>query len=160
MRVVRRQAAQDPDRSAAIADRLAAMPELGRAGTVMLYDPIPGEPDLRLLVGRLVERGATVVVPDPEPTAPWPVDPSEVEVVVVPGMAFTPDGRRLGQGAGWYDRFLAEVRRDCAVIGVCFDEQLVDDLPVEPHDFRVRWVVTPARTVGTGSGPGRDDGHR
>jgi 5-formyltetrahydrofolate cyclo-ligase len=158
MRMVRRQAASDPGRSAALADRLAAMPEVQRAGTVMLFDPMPGEPDLGPLAVRLRERGVTVVVPAPERMAPWPIAPGHVDVVVVPGLAFTPDGHRLGQGAGWYDRFLAEVRPNCTGIGVCFDEQLVDAVPTEPHDLRVRWVVTPTQTVGTGREPGRRDG--
>jgi 5-formyltetrahydrofolate cyclo-ligase len=64
-------------------------------------------------------------------------------VVIVPGVAFTRDGDRLGQGGGWYDRFLAGVRPDCTVIGVCFDEQLVDQLPTEPHDVSLACVVTP-----------------
>ena len=143
MRAVRGQAALDPGRSAAIVDRLDAMPEVAAARTVMLFDPVPGEPDLRALGDRLRARGKAVVVPRPEPRAPHPIDAGEVDVVIVPGLAFTREGDRLGQGGGWYDRFLAGVRPDCATIGVCFDEQLVDQLPIEPHDQRMACVVTP-----------------
>ena len=147
MREVRRQAALDPRRSVAIVERLDGMPELVGARTVMLFEPVAGEPDLRPLITRLRERGVTVVMPRSEPESPWPVRPEEVDVVAVPGLAFTRDGRRLGQGGAWYDRFLAGARPDCAVIGVCFDEQLVAELPVEPHDVLVRCVVTPSLTV-------------
>ena len=54
---------------------------------------------------------------------------------------------RLGQGGGWYDRFLAGVGPDCVVIGVCFDEQLVDTLPSDPHDVPVTLIVTPTTTI-------------
>ena len=63
-----------------------------------------------------------------------PIDPAAIDIVIVPGLAFTRDGRRLGQGGGFYDRFLAQLPADCTTIGVGFAEQLLDDLPVEPHD--------------------------
>ena len=69
------------------------------------------------------------------------VDPATIDLVLVPGLAFTPEGGRLGQGGGHYDRFLPTVRPDCATVGVCFAEQLVDHLPGEPHDHVVHVVV-------------------
>ena len=75
------------------------------------------------------------------------VDPGWPDVVVVPGLAFAPDGQRLGQGGGWYDRFLIGVRDDCETIGVCFREQLVDELPTAPHDVAVDRVVTDSGPV-------------
>jgi len=77
----------------------------------------------------------------PEPVGP-PVDPATIDIVIVPGLSFTRDGRRLGQGGGFYDRFLPLVRDDCRTIGVCFGEQLVDDLPCEAHDRILDDVVT------------------
>jgi 5-formyltetrahydrofolate cyclo-ligase len=148
MRVVRREAAVDPGRSAAIVERLARLAELANARTVMLFEPVPGEPDLRPLAERLRARGVTVVVPSPEPGAPHPIDPSAVDVVVVPGLAFTRAGDRLGQGGGWYDRFLAGVGPATAVVGVCFDEQLVDAVPTVSRDVPVRWLVTPSLVLG------------
>jgi len=70
------------------------------------------------------------------------LDPLAVDVAIVPGLAFTVDGRRLGQGGGFYDRFLPLLRDECLTIGVCFAEQIVADLPIEPHDRRVDLVVT------------------
>lgn len=102
----------------------------------MLYAPLSGEPDVRSLVDRCVERGQRVVLPEDEP------DPTSVDVVVVPGLGFTPAGDRLGQGGGWYDRFLSGLRADVQAVGVCFDVQLVDALPVEAHDVRMALVVT------------------
>jgi 5-formyltetrahydrofolate cyclo-ligase len=75
---------------------------------------------------------------------PGDVDPVHLDVVVVPGLAFTADGRRLGQGGGHYDRFLTRVRPDCVTVGAAFAEQLVADLPTDPHDIRLDFVVTDA----------------
>ena len=146
MRPIRQRAGLDARRSVAIVDRVAALPELERAQVVMLFDPIAGEPDLGPLAVRLRASGIVVATPAADPHAAPPVRPEQVDVVVVPGLAFTRDGCRLGQGGGWYDRFLDGVGRRCAVVGVCFDEQLVDDLPTEPHDVVMTCVVTPTAT--------------
>lgn len=80
----------------------------------------------------------------PEPAAEAPVvSPVDVEVALVPGLAFTPDGRRLGQGGGYYDRLLPQLGG--ASWGVCFDAQVVDDLPTQTHDRPVDRVVAPSR---------------
>lgn len=145
MRAVRAEASVDHHRSVAIVERLVATPELATARVVMAFDPVPGEPDLRDLARRLPE--ATVIVPEADPAAAFPIAPHRIDAVVVPGLAFTRTGARLGQGGGWYDRFLAGLEPTCATIGVCFDEQLVDDLPAEPHDVPVAMVVTPTTSI-------------
>lgn len=153
MRRIRREVTDQAGRSAAIARHLAGHPAVGAANVVMLFEAVAGEPDLASLAGDLRDRGVRVVMPDPVPTAPGPIAPDEVDVVVVPGVAFTADGRRLGQGGGWYDRFLAGLRSDAVVVGVCFADQLLDDVPVEAHDVRMDVVVhevavVDARTIG------------
>ncbi|HEY4331154.1 MAG TPA: 5-formyltetrahydrofolate cyclo-ligase [Ilumatobacteraceae bacterium] len=79
----------------------------------------------------------------PVPAGPG-IDPALLDVVIVPGLAFATDGHRLGQGGGYYDRFLPRLRRACLTIGVCFREQLVDAVPVEDHDHRVDMVISDA----------------
>jgi 5-formyltetrahydrofolate cyclo-ligase len=54
-------------------------------------------------------------------------------------------GQRLGRGGGYYDRFLPRLRRETVTVGVCFDEQVVDRVPTDPHDWRLQYVVTPTR---------------
>jgi len=70
-----------------------------------------------------------------------PIDPA---VLFVPVIAFTPDGTRLGQGGGHYDRWL-EAHPDTLAIGLGWDCQLAEDLPHEAHDQRLAAVVTPTR---------------
>lgn len=138
-----------------------------QARHVALFAPLSVEPDVealfafaqgkRLCFPRVQPEGlAFFVVPSADllvipPGARWRVrEPlegacariEELDLILVPGMAFTPEGVRIGRGAGFYDRFLASA--SAHRIGVCFESQLVPDLPVEPHDMRMHRVLTEA----------------
>lgn len=63
---------------------------------------------------------------------------------LVPGLAFTHDGRRLGYGGGWYDRLLASADAQTPKLGIAYSFQVVDDLPSEPHDIRLTGLVCAA----------------
>ena len=69
------------------------------------------------------------------------VPPQDVYAWIVPGLAFTRDGKRLGYGGGWYDRLLASAPKSAAKIGVAYSFQIVSDLPAEPHDILLTDVV-------------------
>jgi len=71
------------------------------------------------------------------------VEPFQISVVVVPGVAFDGDGYRMGFGGGFYDRYLPRLRETTRRYGVCFDEQVYRSLPVQSHDQRLDAVVTP-----------------
>lgn len=75
-----------------------------------------------------------------EPDGDDVVDPSSVELIIVPAVAMDRRGNRLGRGKGFYDRLLATTR--ATTIGVGYDFQLLDELPVEPHDVRLDLVIT------------------
>lgn len=77
-----------------------------------------------------------------EPAEAEIVKPQDVSVWIVPGLAFTKDGKRLGYGGGWYDRLLAAAAKNALKIGVAHEFQLVDDLPGEQHDILLDRVVT------------------
>jgi 5-formyltetrahydrofolate cyclo-ligase len=81
-----------------------------------------------------------------EPLGPrlGPTALGAADVVVVPALAVARDGVRLGRGGGYYDRALRYVRSDAVLVALVFDDELVDDLPTEPHDRRVTAVVTPS----------------
>jgi 5-formyltetrahydrofolate cyclo-ligase len=147
-------------RSVQLWSSVAALDEYRRAATVMAFCSVAGEPDTDPFVARLAADGKTLVLPRAagdgleaalpgevlvrgphgvrEPTGAA-VEPGAIDLVVVPGVAFTADGVRLGRGGGHYDRFLAGC--PAPSIGVCFAEQLVDALPVDAHDVRVGRVV-------------------
>lgn len=78
-----------------------------------------------------------------EPLADSPVLPAhQLDVIVLPGVAFDGRGGRLGRGGGYYDRFLADSRVRALRIGACFCEQFVPEVPMEEHDGTVDRVVT------------------
>ncbi|MEQ1860555.1 MAG: 5-formyltetrahydrofolate cyclo-ligase [Chthoniobacteraceae bacterium] len=70
------------------------------------------------------------------------IPPDTFDVVLVPGTAFTANGDRLGRGGGFYDRLLSSPGFRAFKVGVCFQRQVLDSVPVEPHDQRVHRVVT------------------
>ncbi len=66
--------------------------------------------------------------------------PEEVDLIIVPGVAFDRQGGRMGRGKGFYDRFL--VRCPAYKIGICFHYQLADEIPCEEHDIRMDTVIS------------------
>jgi len=78
---------------------------------------------------------------EPKPHCPRLL-PEELDIIFVPGLAFTRDGRRIGRGAGYYDRYLGQPECRARLIGITTDLQLVGDIPTEPHDQRVGEIIT------------------
>jgi 5-formyltetrahydrofolate cyclo-ligase len=70
---------------------------------------------------------------------------NRLDLILVPGVAFDLHGRRLGRGKGFYDRLLAVVRG--TTCGAAFDEQIVGEIPVEPHDVHLNCILTPTRWI-------------
>ena len=75
------------------------------------------------------------------------MEPADVDVFVVPGLAFDAQGGRLGYGQGYYDRLLSHARPDACIMGVAFELQLVPEVPRDSLDVLMAVVVTEARTL-------------
>ncbi len=88
---------------------------------------------------------------EPDPSLPN-ADPSEVEIVLVPGVAFDRQGGRLGYGGGFYDRLLPLAGQSIRV-GVTYDVLVLDEIPMAPWDCRVGWLVTPEGLIRTRQEP-------
>ena len=71
----------------------------------------------------------------------------ELDIALVPGIAFDKQGRRLGQGGGYYDRILPHLKPEAVAIGIAFDEQVIAEVPVGTHDRRVNYILTPTRLI-------------
>jgi 5-formyltetrahydrofolate cyclo-ligase len=155
---------------ARIADRLRALPAYQQARCVLLYVSMRSEVDTFALLDELLaaRRGVCVPVtdwaarrldlfaltdraelapgrygvPEPRPETRRPVDPSAIDLALVPGVAFDPCGRRLGYGAGLFDGLLPRLPVSCPRWGLAFAAQMVDELPADPHDQRVDAVIT------------------
>ena len=136
MRELRRSIDDRPERSEQLWSHVVGLRSVVDATRILVFRTIIGEPEVAPFESWCLEHGTAVAVPEDG------VDPAWPDVVIAPGLAFTTTGRRLGQGGGWYDRFLTGVRDDCVTVGVCFHEQLLDHLAVDPHDMSVDHVVT------------------
>lgn len=79
-----------------------------------------------------------------EPTGTRVVEPALIEMMIVPGVAFDRRGHRLGYGKGFYDRYWHQQPRHGLLVGLAFDFQVVDRLPVEHHDIQLDLLVTEA----------------
>ncbi|MGY8770734.1 MAG: 5-formyltetrahydrofolate cyclo-ligase [Pirellulales bacterium] len=75
------------------------------------------------------------------------IDPSSIDIALVPGAAFDSQGNRLGYGRGYYDRLLPNLRADTMTIGLAFDCQVVAKVPCEKHDFRLDRIVTQTQVI-------------
>jgi len=150
---------------------LEEQPEWRSAKSVLFYAPLAAEVDVWPLVADSLAEGKTVLLPrfDPRENAyiacsithtvkdiregrfgvREPVEScprfagNHLGLILVPGMAFDLDGRRLGRGKGYYDKLLATLRG--TTCGVGFDEQIVERVPTAPHDIRLSCILTPTR---------------
>ncbi|MGC5328711.1 5-formyltetrahydrofolate cyclo-ligase [Brevibacillus sp. SYSU BS000544] len=84
---------------------------------------------------------------EPDPAISVQADRNQLDAIIIPGVAFDRHGGRLGYGGGYYDRFLASLDHKPLVIGFCFSLQLIADVPKEPHDFMVDYVVTENESI-------------
>jgi len=157
--------------SAQIRDRLREQAIWKNAASVLLFAPMPREPDIWPLLAEALGAGKIVALPRYHPAgksyaacrvqnlrseiapgtfgirepAAWcagiPLD--RLDLILVPGVAFDWHGHRLGRGRGFYDRLLAGTRG--VKCGITFDEQMVNDVPAGPSDVRMNFMMTPTR---------------
>lgn len=158
------------ERSQQIVRRLIALPQWNEARRILLFSPLASEPDLDLLwsTGNLERKQCAypringdqltlceVMKLTELQISRWslrePADLianrrplSEFDLVLVPGLAFTASGQRLGRGGGYYDRLFRLPTSGPLKIGVSFAFQLLERLPIEPHDVAVDLVITDA----------------
>ncbi len=158
--------------SARICARLRELPAWKNAGSVLLFAPMPTEPDIWPLLAEALAAGKIAALPRfhaaartyrgarvqdwrsdivsghfgvREPAASCPEIPlHHFDLLLVPGVAFDRHGHRLGRGRGYYDRLLAEGRG--VKCGIAFEEQMVNAVPVGPADVRMDLIITPLRS--------------
>jgi 5-formyltetrahydrofolate cyclo-ligase len=159
--------------SEGICARLAAQLCWERAKAVLFFAPTFQEPDVGLLAAKARLEGKQIAYPRFHPSesryeAARVADPdrdlvpgrfgiaepngdcaaltlNQLDLILVPGVGFSPNGARLGRGGGYYDRLLAQVRN--IKCGVAFDCQVVVEVPQEAHDIRMDYLLTPTRWV-------------
>lgn len=152
---------------------------IGGVALPALFVPTPLEPDLSLTLGAfdrallpilideagapyrsprwgLWEAGHALVTPSRPPAQPCggamgAESLTEADLIVIPALAASSDGARLGQGGGWYDRALIHRRPGVPVVAVIFDDEVLDpgEIPTEAHDVPIDMIVTPTRMIAT-----------
>ena len=166
---------QQHDASVAACKRLVELTPFQDASIVMLYMPMANEVDLTPVAIRCFQAGKTVCVPSVDwrrkdmdavevhsfddhimeldehglrtPRDGVPLPTNLIDLVVVPGLAFDAHGHRLGRGGGYYDRFLSRLRRSATSIGLAFEVQMIDQIPINHDDVSVKIVVTDRRVT-------------
>ena len=158
-------------RSEAIRRKVFRLTAFRRARTVCCYVALPYEVQTWRMIEEMLARGKRVVVPvarpgtkrlqlsevqdpgaelapgahgvlEPAPSTLRPVRARDVDLVLVPGLAFDRRGYRLGHGHGYFDRFLARLPKTTTTVGLAFRFQLLDRLPTAAHDHAVQTVLS------------------
>ena len=155
-----------------IFDNLTQLPEFKNADTVFAYFSVKGEADTMKVIeyalsqskrvalpvitgmGQMVfaltqsqlVAGAFYSIPEPDESSER-IEPKAGDLLIVPALCFDENKYRLGQGAGFYDRYLEKYQDTLFTAGLCRDELLMDAVPREAHDKGVDCVVTESRVI-------------
>ncbi len=158
-------------RDSKIIETIESMQKFKDAQNVLFYIPIHGEIDLTELFNKYKETKSFILprvvkkkneltlykinsfddleegafrISEPK-TDLEQIEPDELNFIILPGIAYSLDGHRIGYGQGYFDRLLK--KSDCLKIGVAYEFQIVDNIPGEDHDVPVDIVVTESRTI-------------
>jgi 5-formyltetrahydrofolate cyclo-ligase len=163
------------DKNAIIKKRLFSLHEFMNAEIVCFYASFRSEVETLTMIKESLAMGKRVVLPKvqikgrrvalceikdinelstghmgiPEPTLlnEHALLIDEVDLIVIPGVAFDYSGNRLGYGGGYYDMLLAQRKKKAPIIALAYEEQLVDEIPSEPHDIKVDMIITDKRLI-------------
>lgn len=164
------------ENSEIITNKLLQMDCVKNAKTIMLYLDFNNEVATDSLINKLISQGKIVTSPitlkeerklipsqitdlkngiqygaynirEPKPECSPVVNVNELDLVIVPAVAYDKDCYRLGYGGGFYDRFLENLREDAITIGIAFDLQIFDSVPKEAHDAQLDYIVTESRIL-------------
>jgi 5-formyltetrahydrofolate cyclo-ligase len=161
------------EKSQSIVERLFQLPQYNNAKILLFYLPYKNEidtisaikkswlnsknilvpvcqPERKLLLSKLLNLDELAVskfgLYEPRIEHQRPMPPQEVDLAILPGVAFDFHGYRLGYGGGYFDRFLDSLRPDCPKIALAYDFQILNQLPVEEHDTKVDIILTESKS--------------
>ena len=158
-----------------ITEKLLSMDCIQQASTIMLYLDFNYEVKTDQLITKLISLRKTVTSPvtikderklipyeiinlkeginlgaygirEPNKNISNEIDVKNIDVLIVPAVAYDKNCYRLGYGGGYYDRFIERLRDDAITIGIAFDLQLFDSIPKEEHDAQLNYIITESST--------------
>lgn len=163
-------AALRSEKSARIRSHVLSLPETRAAGVISIYVDFRSEVETRELIQALLQQGKTVAVPvvhfdtwelsftaidsldslvetekhlmEPAPGTGRDIPLEALDLILTPGAAFDRRGYRMGYGGGFYDRLLSRKRPDAKAFALAFSEQLVPEVPTDPHDQPLNGIIT------------------
>jgi 5-formyltetrahydrofolate cyclo-ligase len=126
-----------------VCERVLEMSDWAEAKNVVLFLPLPSEPIITPLKLDCEARKITSLsIPQSVRNESHLHLPDTIDLILVPGVAFSKDRHRLGRGGGFFDRLLAGRAANAFKLGVCFSFQMLDNIPMEGHDIIMDAVVT------------------
>ena len=160
-------------KSRQMCEKILHLKQIENKNVIACYLSVNNEPDLKEVIVHFLKAKKNIVVPAffeklrqyifvklsslnnlkigpyqiPQPSKLLPVDSIKIDLVLLPGLAFSEDGLRLGYGKGLYDRLLADT--DALKIGVCYDFQMIDHFENKAHDIKVNFIITEKRIIKT-----------
>lgn len=159
----------DPEVASQLNVQLAELCLANGCSRIACYLPFGNEPDTELFIDWAIENDIEVLLPvsKDDGSLDWVsysgetiegifgfaeaagiAEPFEnIDLLIIPALAIDKFGNRIGKGKGYYDKAMSSIADLPPVVAVVFDDELVDSLPVEPHDRKVNAVVTPTQTV-------------
>ena len=170
------------EKSCALAARLETLACLNQARSILFFVSFRSEVETLFLMRQALAHGVQVAAPltmsrekelrifaitdldvdlvqgyqgiwEPDPKRCLQLEPAALDLVIVPGSVFDLHGGRMGYGGGYYDRFLATRAPQATRVGICFELQLVAEVPMAAHDQYLDYVVTEAQITETGRRP-------
>ncbi len=158
-----------------IMQRLMSLPEFKGAKTILFYASFRSEVDTMDIIKVSLEMDKRIVLPkvdkdnhilrlyeikniyelasgymrilEPSVNEDRVRELNDIELIIIPGAAFDIYGDRLGYGAGFYDILLPEIKGKIPLIALAYEEQIVEEIPAEPHDIKVDKIVTDKRLI-------------
>ncbi len=157
-----------------IQNSLLSSQEINNSKTIMIYISKDFEVETKEIIEKLLSFNKTIAVPVTnneeikifrldklnnlktgrfgilEPSPIKPIKIKELDLIIVPGVAFDPSGNRIGRGKGYYDRFLFRVRelnKEAQIMSLAYQSQIVDTIPSQKHDIKVNKIITEEKTI-------------
>ncbi len=166
------------EKDTAITQLIIRLPEFTNAKTILFYASFRSEVDTIEMIKVSLSHGKQIILPrvdkenkklllykikdinelaqgymgilEPSVSEGKLTGLDDIDLIIIPGSAFDVSGRRLGYGAGFYDGLLAGMKKKIPIIAPVYEEQIVENIPSEPHDVKVTKIVTDRRIIDCG----------